>query len=92
MNLLSSQISDLTNKFDDGTNEAQTQSKTNVNGIQNYLQGIKTTNKKINNFNTNIENILNDSDIVVLQKNYDYLFWSILAVGTVLVTMNIVKK
>ena len=92
MNLLSSQISELTNKFDDGTNKAQTQSKTNVNGIQNYLQGIKTTNKKINNFNTNIENILNDSDIVVLQKNYDYLFWSILAAGTVLVTMNIVKN
>ena len=40
----------------------------------------------------NIENILSDSDIVVLQKNYDYLFWSILATGTVVVAMNIVKK
>jgi len=28
----------------------------------------------------------------VLQKNYDYLFWSILAVGTVLVSMNVLKK
>jgi len=36
--------------------------------------------------------ILNDSDIVVLQKNYSYLFWTILATGTVLVTMNIAKK
>jgi hypothetical protein len=36
--------------------------------------------------------ILDDSDIVVLQKNYDYLFWSILAVGAVIISMNIVKK
>ena len=42
--------------------------------------------------NGNIHNILTDSDIVVLQKNYDYLFWSILAGGAVLVSMNIVKK
>ena len=40
----------------------------------------------------NIQIILKDSDIVVLQKNYNYLFWSILAAGTVLVSMNIVKK
>jgi hypothetical protein len=39
-----------------------------------------------------IDNIVNDSDIVVLQKNYDYLFWSILAAGTVLITMNVIKK
>ena len=39
-----------------------------------------------------VDRILDDSDIVVLQKNYDYLFWSILAAGTVLVSMNIVKK
>ena len=36
--------------------------------------------------------LLDDSDIAVLQKNYDYLFWSILATGTVVVAMNIVKK
>ena len=39
-----------------------------------------------------VDNILNDSDITVLQENYAYLFWSILAVGTVLVTMNVSKK
>ena len=33
--------------------------------------------------------ILENSDIVVLQKNYEYMFWSILAAGTVLVAMNI---
>jgi hypothetical protein len=39
--------------------------------------------------NNNIDKILQDSDIVVLQKNYDYLFWTILAAGSVLVAMNI---
>jgi hypothetical protein len=92
MNLLTSQINQMTGKFDSGTNQAQTQSQMNVEGIQEYLQGLESTNSQINNFNTNVERILSDSDIVVLQKNYDYLFWSILAAGTVLITMNIVKN
>ena len=82
----------MTGKFDSGTNQAQTQSQANVQGIQDYLQGLESTNGQINNFSTNVERILSDSDIVVLQKNYDYLFWSILATGTLLITMNIVKK
>jgi len=92
MNLLTSQINTLTNQFGTGSQQAESQSEANVQGIQDYLQGIKSTNNKINTFNTNVERILSDSDIVVLQKNYNYLFWSILAAGTVLVTMNIVKK
>jgi hypothetical protein len=92
MNLLTSQINTLTNKFGTGSQQAESQSEANVQGIQDYLQGIKSTNNKINTFDTNVERILSDSDIVVLQKNYNYLFWSILAAGTVLVTMNIVKK
>ena len=41
--------------------------------------------------NNNVQNIVNDSDIMVLQENYKYLFWSILAAGTVLVAMNLNK-
>ena len=58
----------------------------------NYYKDIKTTNNKIGTFDTNVDNIMNDSDIIVLQKNYDYLFWSIIAVTTVIISMNIVKK
>ena len=93
LNLLASQLSSYTTDFGEGSYQAAAQSQTNVTGIQDYLQGIQTTNKTIKNMNTtNIENILKDSDIVVLQKNYDYLFWSILAVGTVLVAMNVNKQ
>lgn len=96
MNLLANQITDLTNKFQGGSTLAENQSERNTIGIQDYIKDIKNTNVKINDIaeknNGNIHNILTDSDIVVLQKNYDYLLWSILAAGTVLVSMNIVKK
>jgi hypothetical protein len=92
MNLLSNQISGLTTEFGNGSQTAATQMMVNVQGVGKYLTDLTQTNKKIQNYNTSIDNILKDSDIVVLQKNYDYLFWSILAAGSVLVAMNIVKK
>jgi len=93
LNLLSNQLTSYTNAFGQGSQQAEAQSQTNVVGLTDYVHGLKKTNDKIQNIdeNGNIENILKDSDIVVLQKNYDYLFWSILAVGSVLVTMNITK-
>jgi hypothetical protein len=96
LSLLSNQITNLTNNFQDGTNMAEQQSQENVKGMFNYLTDLTATNKKskvvAGETSANIQNILKDSDIVVLQKNYDYLFWSILAAGTVLVSMNIVKN
>jgi hypothetical protein len=91
LNLLTSQINGYTNKFSSATDSLNNQSYKNMEGLGDYLKDFKKTKNNIKNFNTNIENILNDSDITVLQKNYDYLFWSILATGTVLVTMNIAK-
>ena len=96
LNLLTNQINNFTNKYDAGATMAENQSKTNVSGINNYFKDLNKTNKNIINVsrkNTNgLENILKDSDIVVLQKNYNYLSWSILALATILVSMNIVKK
>jgi hypothetical protein len=92
LNLLTSQINGYTDKFSNGTDTLNNQSSKNTKGVGDYLIDFEKTNNNIKNFNTNIENILNDSDIIVLQKNYDYLFWSILAAGTVLVTMNISKN
>jgi len=94
MNLLSNQISEFTGKFGDGSKQVDTQSKANIAGLQDYLTGLQNTNDKITGITSdgNINSILKDSDIVVLQKNYDYLFWSILASGTVLLAMNIVKN
>lgn len=92
LNLLSKQINKYTDKFGSGSQNAEQQMNKNVTGLGNYLTDLNKTDKKIKNFNTNIDNILSDSDISTLQKNYEYLFWSILAVGTVLISMNVVKK
>jgi hypothetical protein len=92
MNLLSKQISQLNTKFGEGTYMAVDQTNKNQEGLGEYLSNLIHTNKKIKHFSSNMDNILNDSDITVLQKNYEYLFWTILAAGTVLVSMNIVKK
>jgi hypothetical protein len=97
LNLITKQINDYTSKYNTGASIAEKQAKTNISGLNNYFTDLKKTNKNIigvsgENQQNGIQNILTDSDIVVLQKNYDYLFWSILAVGTILVSMNIVKK
>lgn len=92
LNFLSNQIINLTNKFETGSQQLEQQAETNVQGITGYVKDIKSTNDKIKHFDTNTDNILNDSDIVVLQKNYDYLFWSIIATTTVIISMNIIKK
>ena len=39
-----------------------------------------------------INSMLSDTDIRVLQENYGYIFWSILAVGLLTVTVNQIKK
>ena len=54
----------------------------------NEYNEIEEKNKRTNN----LEGILNDSDIVVLQKNYSYILWSILAIGIVIMTLNIIRK
>ena len=93
LDALTGKLNLLSGKYDTGSYQADTQSSTNANGVNNYLNTIKQTNNKIKDFNSNIvENILKDSDIIVLQKNYNYLFWSILAVSTVLISMNLAKK
>jgi hypothetical protein len=96
MNVLSNQITNLTNKFETGTTSAENQSRDNALGIGNYETNLLDTNETIlytaGETSGNIENVLKDSNIVVLQKNYSYLVWSILAAGTVLISMNVINK
>jgi hypothetical protein len=92
LNLLSSQITSFTTKFENGAETAQDQAKKNVKGIKKYLEGIEKTNMKASNFDTTFERVLTDSDINILKENYNYLFWSILAAGTVIVSMNVLKN
>ena len=96
IDMLSGEINSLTNRFQNGSSEAEQQSERNIIGIQDYYAMLNKTNVSIDGIHSEttggLENILKESDIIVLQKNYDYLFWSILAAGTVLVAMNLGRK
>ena len=79
-------------QYDVNASKVQTQYKQNNLGYNTtsveqrrydlIQQGIRTDN---------YDQIVSDSDIVTLQRNSSYLLWSILAVGTVLVSINVVR-
>jgi hypothetical protein len=62
---------------------------------EKYMTGITSNNANeanMINVSNNIQNMLNDSDIATLQKNYSYILLSILAAASVLVAMNVIKN
>jgi len=90
---LSQQLADNAGSLSKDENSVVTQSNLQTQNIGNYLKEYKNTNNKIKQFASGVnDNIVHDSDLIVLKENYNYYFWSILAVGTVLVTMNVTKN
>ena len=59
--------------------EMELQSNNNIEGM---------TNLNMNDIN----GMLSDADLRVLQGNYSYIMWSILAVGILTITINTMKK
>ena len=55
----------------------------NIEGMQNF--------KSYRNMN-DLNGMLSDSDLRVLQGNYSYIMWSILAIGILTITINTMKK
>jgi hypothetical protein len=92
LNSLANEISSLTGKFETNNANIGKQLKTNVKESDVYLSELQKTKNSIQTMTTGISNILENSDIVVLQRNYNYMFWSVLAVGVVLVSINVTKK
>lgn len=102
LNMLSDQLVSLTGKFSNHDNEVNNRITINSNTIegfdnrQDYLTQLKEIRKKIknetNNYSVNTDNILNDSNINVLKENYRYILWSIAAIGTVIISMNVIKN
>jgi hypothetical protein len=63
------------------------ESRDNIEGMNNMNSG---TNKNLNM--NDINSMLSDTDIRVLQENYGYIFWSILAVGLLTITVSKINK
>lgn len=90
LNLLSSQINNTKNNLLKGNNMVNTQTQDDIKGFYTYLTENRLANAKIHSLNkNNIDNILNDANIKILQQNYSYLAWSILAVGIVIVAIKV---
>jgi hypothetical protein len=61
----------------------------------NNIEGMQSMNGQnfTNPINMNdINGMLSDADLIVLQANYKYIMWSILAVGLLTITINVIKK
>jgi hypothetical protein len=79
-----------------GRFQSETESKSKSKSNGNKREGMRTIDPSSNSdkFLTmnDINSMLSDTDIRVLQENYSYIFWSILAVGLLTITVNQIKK
>jgi hypothetical protein len=52
-----------------------------INDITNYKKG-----------EDNVNNITKDTNLLVLYQNYNYMFWSILAISAMIISMKMMGK
>ena len=92
---ISKALANLSDEYGNQAITADQQTKLNSDGLESYfssLEGIYANIKTLlGDDSSDIQNRLNDSDIIVLQKNYEYLCWIILAIGIVLIAMNVIN-
>jgi hypothetical protein len=90
LDLLASQISEETQQLKAKNKSTQKQIQVNSAFIDINAPKIKNIQEVLYNSGTvnQMNGILKDNEIRTLQENYNYLFWSILAVGVVVVAVN----
>jgi len=97
MDLLSNQLIGAADKYSSGSGTVNQKIASNIKAVEGFtnngfLTQLKNTRKKIDEMAKNDNNIVRNSDIVVLQQNYEYVLWSILAIGTILITMKVIRN
>ena len=95
LNQIAAEISKYSADFVHFNNKVLKQSKENMTSGKKYLIDYAVTSKQIKQekkVGSNLDTILEDSNVLVLQESYNYTMWSILAVGIVVVSMVLVKK
>jgi hypothetical protein len=92
-NNISSQVNETIGKFSSYTGLVNKQATQNSANFNKYKRELNDTTKRINQMKEkelgNFERIKEDTDIRVLQETYGFLFWSILAIGSLLILMKI---
>lgn len=88
---LSRQISNNSNNFSNYNTKINNQMGKDISSFDRYIDETNIINAKINSIEgySNLDNILNDTNINVLQKNYSYIAWSILAATLVIIAIKI---
>jgi hypothetical protein len=63
------------------------------NVLGQNLELYRSISQQYKNVNMdNINGIMNDSDIRVLQQNYSYILWSILAIAIIIILINLIRR
>mgnify|MGYP006097172963 CR=1 FL=1 len=92
---LASSISTSNNTLSSDTTSIFRQSNDNIVGTQKYLDEYKITEtqrEKRGKMVGMLDGILNNSNIVVLQKNYTYVIWAVLLAICIFIISTILKK
>jgi hypothetical protein len=92
LDLLAKNIAEMSGNIHLNDIKVNKQSGIDTQSLFGLVNDTKKNITSIKDFNTTMDNILKDSDIALLYENYNYLFWSILAAGTVLVSLNVINK
>ena len=95
LDTLSRQINTLNDSMNKNISSVNKQISANSYAREDYMNAIITNGDneaKILNMSNNIQQMLNDSDIMTLHKNYSYILLSILAAASILVAMNVIKN
>jgi len=102
-NEMKQKIADLASKIVEKINSlasSSTQLNDEMDKTKNELVKNMDKYKKINEdfskesaiYAVNINGVLSETDQQVLEQNYNYMFWSILAIGIIIIIMNMKKK
>lgn len=92
LNLLTNKLNELTNNYVSSSEMVNDQSKKNQMGLENYTDELLETEQKIKQFPLGPNPLLEDSNIVLLQKNYEYLLWGSIAIGLLIITLGFYRK
>jgi PAN domain len=102
MNTAANNLNNSLNDYNSMKYQAETDSAGNHPFVNFKSNTISSSNKISNNFMgregltnlgaNDINGMLSDSDLIVLQQNYAYILWSLIAVGLVIIVVFYVKK
>ncbi len=88
MDELTIQIIEKSAEVNQDNNLNATSINDNNTNLLKMIKGVKENFKTMDDINS----MLSDSDILVLQQNYSYIFWSIFAVGFMISTLSITNR